>query len=163
MTLMTKMMMLMMHVYRKYVVFNIYNVYLYMIWRILYIFKVLLGVLCNAEHTFRRWCNKIEAGHILAIYIYPLSISSVIIMISICSRYGMYFIDNMINLYISFFFWHKYILYVTTLVFSIYNTLPYFGFMYCVLGGWWVVGGGGCILDDASLWFHAMHCLLYMK
>lgn len=71
-------------------------------------------------------------------------------MISICSRYGMYFIDYMINLYISFFL-HKYILYVTTLVFSIYNTLPYFGFMYCVLGGWWVVGGGGCILDEASL------------
>lgn len=140
MTLMTKMMMLMMHVYRKYVVFNIYNVYLYMIWRILYIFKVLLGVLCNAEHTFRRWCNKIEAGHILAIYIYPLSISSVIVMISICSRYGMYFIDYMINLYISFFFCIN-TFYMWLPLFSLFIILCHISVLCIVfLGGWWVVG-----------------------
>lgn len=161
MTLMTKMMMMMMmmlHVYRKYVVFNIY---IYTWFEGYYIFLKCYWGFFVTQSTLKTWCNKKEAGHILAIYIYPLSISSVIIMISICSRYGMYFIDNMINLYISFFFWHKYILYVTTLVFSIYNTLPYFGFMYCVFRG--VVGGGGCILDEASLWFHAMHCLLYTK
>lgn len=157
--LMTKMMtMMMMHVYRKYVVFNIY---IYTWFEGYYIFLKCYWGFFVTQSTLKTWCNKKEAGHILAIYIYPLSISSVIIMISICSRYGMYFIDYMINLYISFFFWHKYILYVTTLVFSIYNTLPYFGFMYCVFRG--VVGGGGCILDEASLWFHAMHCLLYMK
>lgn len=74
-----------------------------MIWRILYIFfKVLLGVLCNREYTFRTWCNKKEAGHILAIYTYLLSISPVITLISTCSRYGIYFIDYMINQYYFF-------------------------------------------------------------
>lgn len=161
MTLMTKMMMLMMHVYRKYVVFNIYNVYLYMIWRILYIFKVLLGVLCNAEYTLGHGAIKKRR----ATYLQYTSIPCLYHLwlyndFYLFSLWHVFYRLHDKSIYF-FFFLHKYILYVTTLVFSIYNTLPYFGFMYCVFRG--VVGGGGCILDEASLWFHAMHCLLYMK
>lgn len=91
-------MMMIMHVYRKFVIFLI-SIFIHDLKDIIYFFKVLLGVLCNREYTFRTWCNKKEAGHILAIYTYLLSISPVITLISTCSRYGIYFIDYMINQY----------------------------------------------------------------
>lgn len=146
MTLMTKMMMMMMlHVYRKYVVFNIY---IYTWFEGYYIFlKCYLGFFVT-QSTLKTWCNKKEAGHILAIYIYPLSISSVIIMISICSRYGMYFIDYMINLYISFFFCIN-SFYMWLPLFSLFIILCHISVLCIVFlggGGWWGLYLGWCFL-----------------